>query len=318
MYYIGVDLGGTNIAIGIVNENGKILKKGSVPTKADREADEIIRDMAGLAKKLCDDMGISVADVEYAGIATPGTADSATGTVVYANNLPFLHYPLADKLKEFLGVKKVLIENDANAAAKGEVACGASKGYKNSVMITLGTGLGGGIVIDNKIYSGFNFSGAELGHTVIEYNGRPCSCGRRGCWEAYSSATGLINMTKDKMLECKDTIMWDMCDGKIENAGGRTAFDAMRKGDKAAKEVVDMYIAYLAAGTVNMINIFQPEVLVIGGGVCNEKEYLTKPLQEIIDREQYSRNNPEELKTKVRIAALGNDAGIIGAAMLGV
>ena len=215
-------------------------------------------------------------------------------------------------------MKKVLIENDANAAAKGEVACGASKGHKNSVMITLGTGLGGGIVIDNKIYSGFNFSGAELGHTVIEYNGRPCSCGRRGCWEAYSSATGLINMTKDKMKECKDTIMWEMCGGKLENAGGRTAFDAMRKGDKAGKEVVDMYIAYLAAGTVNMINIFQPEVLVIGGGICNEKEYLTKPLQEIIDREQYSRNNPEDLKTKVRIAALGNDAGIIGAAMLGL
>ena len=318
MYYIGVDLGGTNIAIGIVDENGKILKKGSVPTKANREADAIIRDMADLAKKLCDEYGISVNDVEYAGIATPGTADSAKGEVVYANNLPFLHYPLAEKLQEFLGVKKVLIENDANAAAKGEVACGASKGYKNSVMITLGTGLGGGIVIDNKIYSGFNFSGAELGHTVVQYKGRPCSCGRCGCWEAYSSATGLINMTKDKMLECKDTIMWEMCDGKIENAGGRTAFDAMRKGDKAATEVVDMYIGYLGLGIVNMINIFQPEVLVIGGGVCNEKEYLTKPLQEIIDREQYSRNNPEELKTKVRIAELGNDAGIIGAAMLGV
>lgn len=318
MYYIGVDLGGTNIAIGIVDENGKILKKASVPTRAEREADEIIRDMADLAKKLCDECGISVSDVEYAGVATPGTADSATGVVVYANNLPFLRYPLAEKLKEFLGVKKVLIENDANAAAKGEVACGASKGHKNSVMITLGTGLGGGIVIDNKIYSGFNFSGAELGHTVLEFNGKPCSCGRRGCWEAYSSATGLIKMTREKMLECSDSIMWEMCEGKIENAGGRTAFDAMRKGDKAGSEVVDMYIAYLGAGIVNMINIFQPEVLVIGGGVCNEKEYLTKPLQAIIDREQYSRNNPEELKTKIRIAELGNDAGIIGAAMLGV
>ncbi len=318
MYYIGVDLGGTNIAVGIVDENGKILIKGSVPTKADREADAIVRDMADLCKKLCDDLGVKVSDIEYAGIATPGTADSSTGEVVYANNLPFLHYPLAAKLAEFLGVKKVLIENDANAAAKGEVACGASKGHKNSVMITLGTGLGGGIVIDNKIYSGFNFSGAEHGHTVVEYNGRPCSCGRRGCWEAYSSATGLINMTKDKMKVCPDSIMWEMCDGKIENAGGRTAFDAMRKGDKAGSEVVDEYIAYLGAGVVNMINIFQPEVLVIGGGVCNEKEYLTKPLQAIIDREQYSRNNPEELKTKVRIAELGNDAGIIGAAMLGL
>ena len=318
MYYIGIDLGGTNIAIGIVDENGNIIKKGSVSTNAKRQADEIIKDMANLAKKLCDECKISVNDIEYAGIATPGTADTDKGVVVYSNNLPFLQYPLADKLKEFLGVKKVLIENDANAAAKGEVAAGASKGYKNSVMITLGTGLGGGIIIDNKVYSGFNFSGGELGHTVIEYDGRPCSCGRKGCWEAYSSATGLIKMTVEKMKQCPDSLMWELCEGKIEKAGGRTAFDAMRKGDRAAKEVVDMYISYLAAGCVNMINIFQPEVFVIGGGVCNEKEYLTKPLQEIIDKEQYSRNNPEHLKTKITIAKLGNDAGIIGAAMLGV
>lgn len=318
MYYIGVDLGGTNIAIGIVDEKGVILKKGSVPTKAERGPDEIIRDMAELAKKLCADMGIGVDQIEYAGIAAPGTADSANGVIVYSNNIHMLNYPIAAKFSEFSGIGKVYIENDANAAAKGEVACGASKNCKNSIMITLGTGVGGGIVIDGKIYSGFNFSGAELGHTVIEYNGRPCTCGRRGCWEAYSSATGLINMTKEKMNECRDSIMWEMCSGDVSKASGRTAFDAMRKGDKAASEVVDMYIAYLGAGIVNMINVFQPEVLVIGGGVCNEKEYLTKPLQEIIDREQYSRNNPEELKTKVKIAQLGNDAGIIGAAMLGL
>lgn len=317
MYYIGVDLGGTNIAIGIVDENGTILRKGSVPTKAQREPDEIIKDMAELAKKLCAEQGISVDDVEYAGIAAPGTADSSTGIIVYSNNIHMLNYPIAAKFTEFSGIKKVYIENDANAAAKGEVACGAAKNHKNSIMITLGTGVGGGIVIDGKIYSGFNFAGAELGHMVIEYNGRPCTCGRLGCWEAYSSATGLINMTKEKMNECPDSIMWEMC-GDVSKASGRTAFDAMRKGDKAASEVVDMYIAYLGAGIVNMINIFQPEVLVIGGGVCNEKEYLTKPLQAIVDREQYSRNNPEELKTKVKIAELGNDAGIIGAAMLGI
>ena len=315
MYYIGVDLGGTNIAAGIVDEKGNLLRKASVPTGAEREADEVIKDMAGLCRKLIDEQGITVDDVEYAGVVTPGTADHDNGIVVYANNLRFLNYPLADKLKEFLGVKKVLIENDANAAAKGEAACGAAKGYANSVMITLGTGLGGGIIIDNKIYSGFNYAGAELGHMVIEVDGLPCSCGRKGCWEAYSSATGLINMTKVKLAETKDTIMHEMVahDGKVS---GRTAFDAMRKGDKAAKEVVDKYIYYLAMGIVNIINIFQPEVLVIGGGICNEKHYLTDPLMDIVDKEQYSRNSTK--KTEIRIATLGNDAGIIGAAMLGM
>lgn len=315
MYYIGVDLGGTNIAAGIVDEKGNLLRKASVPTGAEREADEVIKDMAGLCRKLIDEQGITVDDVEYAGVATPGTADHDNGIVVYANNLRFLNYPLADKLKEFLGVKKVLIENDANAAAKGEAACGAAKGYANSVMITLGTGLGGGIIIDNKIYSGFNYAGAELGHMVIEVDGLPCSCGRKGCWEAYSSATGLINMTKVKLAETKDTIMHEMVahDGKVS---GRTAFEAMRKGDKAAKEVVDKYIYYLAMGIVNIINIFQPEVLVIGGGICNEKHYLTDPLMDIVDKEQYSRNSTK--KTEIRIATLGNDAGIIGAAMLGM
>lgn len=315
MYYIGVDLGGTNIAAGIVDEKGNLLRKASIPTGAEREADEVIKDMAGLCRKLIDEQGITVDDVEYAGVATPGTADHDNGIVVYANNLRFLNYPLADKLKEFLGVKKVLIENDANAAAKGEAACGAAKGYANSVMITLGTGLGGGIIIDDKIYSGFNYAGAELGHMVIEVDGLPCSCGRKGCWEAYSSATGLINMTKVKLAETKDTVMHEMVahDGKVS---GRTAFDAMRKGDKAAKEVVDKYIYYLAMGIVNIINIFQPEVLVIGGGICNEKHYLTDPLMDIVDKEQYSRNSTK--KTEIRIATLGNDAGIIGAAMLGM
>lgn len=191
---------------------------------------------------------------------------------------------------------------------------GASKGCNDSLMITLGTGLGGGIIIDKKVYSGFNYAGGELGHTVIEVGGRQCSCGRKGCWEAYSSATGLINMTKDKLAADKNTIMHKMVEeeGKVS---GRTAFNAMRAGDKAGAEVVDEYIRYLASGIVNMINIFQPEVLVIGGGICNEKEYLTAPLKKYVDEEQYTRNGTK--KTEIRIAALGNDAGIIGAAMLG-
>ena len=197
-----------------------------------------------------------------------------------------------------------------------EAKAGAGKGLDDVIMITLGTGVGGGIVIGGKLYSGFNYAGAELGHTVIEFGGRQCTCGRKGCFEAYSSATGLINMTKEKLTETKDTVMWEMVEGDINNTSGRTAFDACRKGDKAGKEVVDMYIGYLACGLANMINIFQPEVLCIGGGVCGEGDYLLNPLKELIKQNSYGYER-QERNTQLKIAELGNDAGIIGAASLG-
>lgn len=318
MYYIGIDLGGTNIAAGIVDGNdGNIVVKGSVPTNANREPDEIVKDMASLCKSLVEKANLSLSDIEYVGIATPGSVDKDSGMVIYTNNIPFYMYPIADKLKEFLPIKKVLIENDANAAAKGEVEYGAAKGYKNAIMITLGTGLGGGIIIDGKIYSGFNSAGGELGHTVICTDGLDCTCGRKGCWETYSSATGLINMTK-RALEGKDksdTIMFDIIE-KEGKVSGRTAFDGMKKGDKIATWVVDQYIKYLADGIANMVNIFQPEVFIIGGGICNEKEYLLGPLRKLVDKADY--NKLENYKTQFKIASLGNDAGIIGAAMLGI
>ena len=202
MYYIGVDLGGTNIAAGIVDESYKIIAKGSVPTEAQRDGKEIIKDMGALCEKLVKDAGLTFDDIAYVGIASPGAIDPVKGMVVYANNLPFRHYDMQGKLSEFLGTtKRVYIENDANAAAKAESVAGVAKDSKYSVMITLGTGVGGGIIIDNKVYSGFNFAGAELGHIVIEHDGLPCSCGRKGCWEAYSSATGLIKMTNEKPHE---------------------------------------------------------------------------------------------------------------------
>ena len=319
MYYIGIDLGGTNIAAGIVSEDYKIIAKGSVPTNADRDPVEIIRDMGELCKKLVSDAGLEFSEIISAGIATPGTANSATGVVEYANNLPFKRFPLADTLKSFIPVKEVHIENDANAAAWAEAVAGVAKDVKDSVMITLGTGVGGGIIIDRKVYSGFNFAGAELGHMVIEYEGRQCSCGRKGCWEAYSSATALINMTKEKMQDTKDTKMWEMCGGKLENVSGKTAFAAMKQfGDKAGREVVDMYIGYLSCGIINIINIFQPEVLSIGGGICNEKEHLMLPLKELVAKATYGGEDSPIKPTELKIAALGNDAGIIGAATLGI
>ena len=320
MYYIGVDLGGTNIAVGVVNEKFEILKKGSVPTNAQREADEIIRDMADLALKLLGECGLTAADVEYAGISTPGTAVRETGVVIYANNLPFMHYPLAAKLSEFSGIKRVLIENDANAAAKAEAVAGAARGAKFSVMITLGTGVGGGIVIDGDIYSGLNSAGAELGHMVIEKDGRPCSCGRRGCWEAYSSATGLINMTKDKIVECREkgieTAMEEMIGHDLEKTSGRTAFTAAKNGDKVGAEVVEDYIDYLACGLTNVVRIFHPDVLSIGGGIANERDNLLVPLRERVTEMMHM---PEGFELpELKIAEMGNDAGIIGAATLGM
>lgn len=319
MYYIGVDLGGTNIAVGIVNSDLKILAKGSVPTNPNRDGELIIKDMAALAEKLLKENNISLSDVAYVGIASPGTANRKDGVVEYANNLPFVNFPIAKYFQKYLPVKQVLVENDANAAALGEALAGVAQGTSNSVMITLGTGVGGGIIIDGKVYSGSNSAGAELGHTVIQKGGRPCSCGRRGCWEAYSSATALTLMTKEKVAECKAQMIPSLMVDEFESTGkvsARTAFAAMKQGDEAASEVVDEYISYLACGIANMINIFQPEVLSIGGGICNEKDYLLKPLMKKVDHEQYTRSNAN--KTRVLIAALGNDAGIIGAACLGL
>ena len=317
MYYIGVDLGGTNIAIGICDEERKIILKDKVPTGAHRHSDLIIEDMAKLAAELVERAGISWDEIGYVGIAAPGTVNPAEGKVMYCNNIKMFHYPICEKLASLLPApKKVFLENDANAAALAEAKVGAGKGKDDVVMITLGTGLGGGIVIDGKLYSGFNYAGAELGHMVIEFNGRACTCGAKGCWEAYSSATGLINLTKDKLRVTKDTMMWDMVGGDIDKVSGRTAFAAARQGDRAGKEVVDEYINYLACGMINIVNIFQPEVFCIGGGVCGEGDYLLKPLTKIVDEGQYGAAS-REVKTAIRIAELGNDAGIIGAALIG-
>ena len=317
-HYLGIDLGGTNIAVGIVNEDLEIVLKDSVPTGADREADAIIADMAELCKKIVAKAGLTMADIEYAGIASPGTANSASGIIEYANNLPFVNYPLANKLASMAGVSKVYIENDANAAALAEALAGVAKGAKHSVMITLGTGVGGGIVLDGKVYCGFNHAGAELGHMVICHEGHHCSCGRDGCWEAYSSATGLINMTKAKLDSCKDTGAAAIMEEIVKDAGkvsGKTAFAAMKKGCKGGEEVVDNYINLLACGIANIITIFHPDILSIGGGICNEGDNLLVPLKEKIWAE-LSDIKPED-RTEIVIAKLGNDAGIIGGAALG-
>ena len=316
MYRIGIDLGGTNIAAGIVNEKFEIVCKASIPTGAERSAAEITADMAAICHTVCEKAGIDPSEIESVGIASPGIANHDDGIVEYCCNIPSLNQcNVCEAVKAGFPVKQVFVENDANAAAWGEAIAGAAKGTSDSIMITLGTGVGGGIIIDGKVYMGSNCAAGELGHIVIEKDGRPCTCGRKGCWEAYSSATGLIRMTKEKLEACPDSKMHERVqkDGKVS---GRTAFDMSREGDKAAQEVVDTYISYLACGIGNLINIFQPEILVIGGGISGEKENLLAPLRPLMLTESYGGGVVKA--TELKIAELGNDAGIIGAACLGM
>ena len=311
-YHIGIDLGGTNIAAGVVGSDFEIVAKTSVPTARPRPCRDICADMAAAALEAVKLAGLSIDDIESVGVGAPGVVNSAEGIIEYSCNLDFYNEPVAEYVSERLG-KPVYLENDANAAAYGEFIAGSAKGTHNAVCITLGTGVGGGIIINDRIYSGFNFAGAEIGHTVIEVGGAECSCGRRGCFEAYSSATGLIRMTKEAMDAHPESKMHEMMGDHIS---GRLAFNAMREGDAAAKEVVDKYIKYLAAGIANTINVFQPEVLCIGGGVCNEGDALMAPLREAVANEVYSKRSAKN--TKLVRAALGNEAGIIGAAFLGL
>ncbi len=314
MYRLGIDLGGTNIASGVVDENYKVVGVGKIKTNAPRPANEIIDDMAKSALMAVEDAGLKMEDIASIGVGTPGTVVYDTGVVAYANNLGFFNVPLSSELEKRLG-KKVYVENDANAAAYGEYIAGAGKNTKNFVAITLGTGVGGGIIIDGKIYSGSNFAGGELGHTIVQMNGEVCTCGRNGCFEAYASATALIRQTKQAMIRFNDSVMWEICENDINKASGKTAFIAARKGDKAGTYVVEEYTKYLSIGVANMINIFQPDVLCVGGGISHEGDFLLNPVREFVKGENYARNMAEN--TVVKAAELGNDAGIIGAAYLG-
>lgn len=308
--YIGVDLGGTNIAIGIVSGNGHILAQGSTPTLKERPIEEIVADMAKLINKLCDDYGITLDEITGVGIGSPGTIDYNKGEVVYSNNLRMQHYPMAEALSKLIN-KPVKIDNDANCAAMGEYKVNG-EGAKDFVLITLGTGVGGGIIANGKMVRGFNGAGGEAGHITLVAGGEPCSCGRRGCWEAYASVTALIKQTKKAMEENPDSLMNEIAkrDGKVS---GRTAFEAAKAGDKAGQTVVDNYRFYIAEGLISMINIFQPKIIAIGGGISREGEYLLGPIRDYVLENNY--NKLLEMP-KIVTAKLMNDAGIVGAAMI--
>lgn len=314
MYRIGVDLGGTNISVGVVDEDFNIMGRGKTKTNSPRPAEEIFEDIAKCISMAADDAGISLDDVNVIGVGTPGSVNDETGYIDYSNNLRFDKVPAKQMLEELTG-KPCFFANDASCAALGELYAGAGKGCKNLIAITLGTGVGSGIVIDGKVFRGANSAGGEIGHTVINVNGAECTCGRKGCWESYASATALIAQTKQAMKENPESKMWNCAGNDIESVNGRTAFDAMRMGDEAAKAVVDKYIYYVAVGIINVINVFQPDVLCVGGGICNEGETLLAPIRKYVVEERYSKYAQKQ--TEICKAQLGNDAGIIGAAMLG-
>ncbi len=314
MFRLGIDLGGTNIAVGVVNDAYEIVATAKCKTALPRPSEEIVADMAKTAREAVANAGLTMDDIASVGIGCPGTCNGDTGIVEYSNNLRFDHVPLRSMMSKLLDNKPVFVDNDANAAALGEAVAGAAKGASSCVCITLGTGVGSGVILDGKVYNGSNFAGAEIGHTVIMVDGESCTCGRNGCWEAYASATALIHQTRRAMANHPESLMWKLSED-AKRVSGRTAFDAMRAGDPVGKQVVDTYIRYIACGLVNVINIFQPEILCIGGGICNEGETLLAPLREQIEQERYSKYC--EKQTRLCVAQLGNNAGIIGAAALG-
>jgi glucokinase len=316
MYYLGIDLGGTNIAAGIVNDNFEFVAKGSVPTKRGAEYTEIIRDMAQLSQKLILDAGLTVNDIEYIGIGSPGVCDKENGILLYANNLNFYNVPMVKEMQKHISLP-VYIENDANCAALGESLAGAARDVSDSVTITLGTGIGGGIVINKRIFTGFNGMAGEIGHTLFAFDGEPCTCGRKGCWEAYASATALIRQTRIAAEKNPDSEINRLVDGNLDLINAKTAFDAMRLGDETGKKVVENYIRYLGEGIANIIVILQPEKVVIGGGISKEGETLLAPLRKVVKENLYYKGD-DVPQAQIVKAELGNDAGIIGAAMLGL
>lgn len=313
MFRIGIDIGGTNIVAGVVDETNRIIAKGYVKTQASRDADRIVEDIKEAIKTAINYANASWDDIESIGIGTPGSVDRKSGVIEYANNLEFDHVPIRDMIQSDFN-KPVYLENDANCAALGEAIAGAGNGVDEFVFVTLGTGIGAGIVVNGELVHGCNDAAGEVGHTVIKFDGERCTCGRRGCWESYASATALIRQTREAMCKNYDSMMWDMVDYDLNRVDGSTAFEAARDNDRTAKEVVNNYIYYLSIGIVNLINTFQPKMLCIGGGMCAEGETLLYPIRNFVKNERYSVYCKNQ--TQICAAVLGNDAGIIGASLL--
>lgn len=314
MYYIGIDIGGTGIKAGVVSENGEIIAKGAIETNVKSGYEVIVKEMAQLITDTVKEANLTLDDIKSVGMGCPGCIDDKSGDVVYSNNLEFKNVPLCTELKKYID-KPIYINNDANCAALGEYFALNDDKIDNFVAVTLGTGVGGGVIINKKLYTGFNGVAGELGHTVIVTDGEQCSCGRRGCWEAYASITALI---REASKAAKDAPASLLAKKIAENGGkcnGKIVWDSKDEGDEVAQNVINEYVKYVSEGIINLINTFQPSVLAIGGGVSRQGDNLLLPIQNYVKGKTYAGDLVEQ--TKIVIAKLGNDAGIIGAAFLG-
>ena len=313
-YYVGIDLGGTNIVAGVVDDHCNIISRSSMKTNAPRPANEIGEDLGRCAIEAIKSSGIDQKRISWIGIGIPAIVDKKTGIIVAAGNLGLYNAPIIDSIQKYIN-KPIFVENDANAAAYGEYIAGSAKGYENVVCITLGTGVGSGIIISGRIHNCLQYAGTEVGHMVINVDGAECSCGRKGCFEAYSSATGLVNIAKKYLSQNSNSNLRQTLDNGNEVITPELIFKANREGDKLAHEILDTYIKYLSIGISNIINVLKPDVVCIGGGVSNAGDNLLLPLIERVNQENYSHGRVNS--TKIVLAKLGNDAGLIGAAFLG-
>lgn len=313
MVYIGIDLGGTGIAVGIVNEEGKIIQKGSAPTLAMRPYQEIVKDMATVSLETLKEAGFTIQDVHSVGIGVPGIANPKTGIVVFCTNLSWHDVPLREEFQKYID-KPVFIDNDATVAGYAESVAGISAGCHSSVFLTLGTGVGGGIVINGKPWSGFHNVGSEIGHITLELDGEPCSCGNKGCLERYCSATAIIRMARQALAVHPESLMMELCQNNMENVNAKLVFDAAREGDETALKIFRRYVKYMAQAINNIIAFLDPEVIVLGGGVSKAGDFLLDAVRAEVPQYLMFKTMPHP---RVEIASLGADAGIIGAAMLG-
>ena len=315
MKYVGVDIGGTNLKAGLVDESGVLLatQKMKVASIADDEG--LGWTVASLVQELACTVNIPVSDVASVGVGVPGTVEIRSGSINYTCNLPLRNVPLRKLFHRYLSIP-LYIENDANCAALAEYLVGAGRDSKRFVTVTLGTGVGAGIVHNGKIYHGANGMAGEVGHMVIQRDGLPCPCGRRGCWEQYASATALKRLTAEALAAHPDSILAQVVAENEGRVSGQSAFIAARRGDPVGQQVCDEYVDYLACGVVNVVNIFQPDTLAIGGGVSNEaEEQLLLPVRQRVARESIPCGR--DRRTRIVKAELGNRAGLIGAALLG-
>ncbi len=315
MKYVGIDIGGTNLKAGLVDDHGTLLASKKIKVAQIEDQDGLAWAMASITQELAAAADVPVNEIVSIGVGVPGTVEIHSGSILYTCNLPLRNVPLRRMFHRYLP-QPLYIENDANCAAVAEYFVGAGRGSKRFVAITLGTGIGGGIIHNGKIFHGANGMAGEVGHMTIVHNGHDCPCGRKGCWEQYASATALKRITGEAMARNPGSIL---CDVVAENNGvvsGQSAFIAARRGDPVGKAVCDAYVDYLSTGIVNLINIFQPDTLAIGGGVSNEEdEYLLTPVRRQVARESIPCS--AEKMTRVVKAELGDRAGMIGAALLG-